>query len=269
MDPNEAMKQLRDWLQANPDSPFRDVLSGLLDWISAGGFKPTGRPKIQITFEAPSEYELKDVVTRWLLPEDSDSYLLGPKADKAEVGTDLITQDHYKTIKSGVNDVIGAMLTGEVDDEDKLQARIQEYADSATTYLVTQFQILLASKNYDAAVDQGMAVSNRDGVYWQMLASLALQEDIKEALKLEEVEEHETGDPLELYAVHSEEEEEVENEEAQEGGEEAENEEAENEETREVIVVTLSYDNLDLEGRGDDLETALAALRADYQARRK
>lgn len=248
MDPNEAMKQLRDWLQANPDSPFRDLLSGLLDWISAGGFKPTGRPKIQITFEAPSEYELKDVVTRWLLPEDSTDYFLGLKADKAAVGTVLITQDHYKTIKSGVNDVLGAMLTGEVDDEDKLQERLQSYADSATTYLVTQFQILLASKNYDAAVDQGMDVSSRDGVHWQMLASLALQEDIKEALKREEVEERETGDPLELYAVHSVD---------------------EDEDKEEYVTTTLSYDGLDLEGRGDDLEAALAALRADYQARRK
>lgn len=250
MDPEEALKQLRAYLKANPEAP-----SGLVEWLDKGGalpavWAPPKTPQFELAFRGESEQEIQQKIETWLAPRLHGRVLHAPNIDQAQVGTDLINRAHHLDVVQIANTVLGAMLTGEIDDEGDLMDYLCSEAERAVTYTITQFQVLLASRNADAAVDNGFdIVVNGQEINWALLAAEALRADVQEQLgRLETGDSEDTDDPLEKYVSFEF------ADEAEEGG---------------FTTGRITYDGLELEAKAESVEDVLEALREQYQVKRK
>lgn len=194
----------------------------------------------------------------------------------------LLSRDYSADVDSQADDLIEAMLSDEVNDDEELDRRMSESLDGSArvTYTVQAQACLLVSNNDGAGIEEGLIDTSefKDGVPWSKLAYCTFEVDVKEELNRREKTEHrdmETEDPLEKYCDW----EIVEEERPAEASEpllvdglvpDLENDGIVNVppemETVEVEVCTIEYSGKTYTGRGDDREGALADLRKNYSA---
>lgn len=131
----------------------------------------TGRPSIE---EVPSAEE-RDILRQY-------------REDAEELARRLLYRAHYGNVRAIAEDMLGAILRGEIDGPDALDERLHEEADSACTYTSTNVRTLYASENWEAGLDDMgadlLADAEDCGTLFGRLAYFAMRADIRERLAL-------------------------------------------------------------------------------------
>lgn len=247
MDPDEALKNLLEQLEeaeGGIEKPerFYEQFEALHGWIAKGGFLPKAwQPK-----PTDDEYQaaLKVVRSRGevILIREGD----GPDA-LFKKALEILNRDYNQDIHSNADDALQELLSGDITSDDELTEHIESACESHCTYTVQAQAVVLCSKNDSYGIDEGLVDCSK-GIDWSALAMWAMRQDVYEALgQLEESSEDlETEDPLEKFC---------------------EWKEIDGEEDETVSVATLTFDDVEYEGRGNDREAALSALRTSYSKR--
>jgi len=105
-----------------------------------------------------------------------------------ELGRRLLYRTHYGNVRAIAEDMLGAVLRGEIDSTDGLDERAHEEADAACTYTSANVRTIYASENWDAGPEE-LGSDLFEGVedcatLFGRLAFFALRADIRERLAL-------------------------------------------------------------------------------------
>ena len=122
------------------------------------------------------------------LTSDERDILRQYREDAEELGRWMLYRAHYGTVRAIAEDVLGAILRGEIDGPDALDERLHEEADTACTYTSANLRAVYASENWDAGPDE-MGADLFEGVedcgtLFGRLGYFAMRVDIRERLGL-------------------------------------------------------------------------------------
>ncbi len=133
--------------------------------------------KQETTDRAPSPEVLSDA-ERDILREYRES--------PEELGRRLIYRAHYAAVGAIAEDVLGAILRGEIDSTDGLDERIHEEADSGCAMYADAFRTIYAS-DHDEAAEEELGADWAEGLDFRgamvRAAYFALRVDIRERLQ--------------------------------------------------------------------------------------
>jgi len=250
MDPDEALKDLLDDLKEAEEGitkpeRFYEQFEALHGWIVKGGFLPKAwQPK-------PDNDEYQAALKVVLDRNNAEFVHFVCKNDGPDAlfkkALELLNRDYNQDVRSNADDALQELLSGDITSDDGLTEHIESACESHCTYTVQAQAVVLCSKNDSYGIDEGLVDCSK-GIDWSALATWAMRQDVYEALgQLEESDKDlETDDPLEKFC---------------------EWKEIDGEEDETVSVATLTFDDVEYEGRGNDREAALSALRTSYSKR--
>lgn len=218
-----------------------------------------GPPLLRL-FSGETEWEIEQKVRAWLLEKNNAASVHFVRKDEGpdalfRLGTRLLEDDYRSTVKSYAEDVVQEIVDGDIDDRDKLDTYLHETIDGCQDVIYTYRAqaVCLCSNNDGQGVEEGLIPTEafKEGIPWAQLAFCALRADVQEELDSMGIKgcPEETEDPLEELVEFDDH--------TEEGKEE------------DVIRATLKHDGFELVGDGDDRESALDALRADYRRKRQ